>query len=121
MDSWSHHCHSPRIGQYRPSLDDAGILPNPFTQADTPPPTQSVPEGTLSAVDIAATQLAAAEATATQAYLAEQQQAVDAQTQTQQALVQAEQQTQTAIAAYTSTPSPTKTQHRSPRHLQHFR
>ena len=90
-------------------LMNAGILPNPFTQADTPPPTQSAPEGTLSAVDIAATQLAAAEATATQAYLAEQQQAVDAQTQTQQALVQAKQQTQTAIAAYTSTPSPTKT------------
>ena len=60
-------------------------------------------------MDIAATQLAAAGSTATQAYLDEQEQGAAVQTQTQQALALAEGQTQTAIAAYTSTPSPVPT------------
>lgn len=90
-------------------LMNAGILPNPFTPAEAPSVAESSPEGTLSAVDIAATQLAAAEATATQAYLDDQQQAVAAQTQTQQALALAKQQTQTAISKFTATPSPVPT------------
>ncbi len=87
------------------SLMDYGILPDLFQGKTGQPIAQSAPEGTLSAADQAATQLAAAAGTATQAILDEKQ----ALTQTRQAQMAAQQQTQAAAITPTPTLEPTPT------------
>ncbi len=87
------------------SLMNYGVLPNLFRQETPQTVAQATIEGTLSAADQAATQLAAAAATATQAILDEQL----ALTQTQQALAAAQQQTAAAAISSTPTPKPTPT------------
>lgn len=93
------------------SLMDNGILPDIFKERSAQPIAQSISEGTLSAADQAATQLAAAAATATQAVMEEKL----SLTQTSQALIAAQLQTQAAAITPTptfepsSTPAPTRT------------
>jgi hypothetical protein len=88
-------------------LMNAGILPNPFLASGKRPVSISAPKETFSAVDYSSTQLAAAEATATQAYLDEQERVAEYQTQTQQSIALYAEQTRTAAATLTLTPTAT--------------
>ena len=87
-------------------LMNTGILPNPFLPGASPPAvSRATAQSTLSEIDILSTQLAEAEATATQGFLDEQR----ALTQTQQALALAAQSTPTPLPTSTATIAPTET------------
>jgi len=84
-------------------LLNSGVIPNPFLPKDEPIISEATIEGTLSEIQILSTELAAAEAKATEDY----QNQIQAETQTEQALAIAAESTPTPQPTLTATEVPT--------------